>query len=316
MAAKSSDLDDQKSGINIQTDGHTLTPPSGWNGLEEAEAFGSSPSCSPSQSPVRKPKPDHPETQYCLEIKVISTKDGGMTPPHPHTWQVPVVEDMVWDGKSSLTEAEVTGPGQAILFYGWWSLGEGLGLGKVRDALLTLSGAISWVSKQALLSANLISLVEGWRLITQAITKRCTEPRRPGCPRSIPPASTPFNFSNQGQSPWLAGPSTPIEQWGMPKWDPRLLYQKQGQALQKDWGQGQQELWPAPHPLPSPSPDSGFESDQISVSTSSMTSAMSDGSGGSRHSHHGWWCCRGSRGHMKINLPVFKDEDTKDTVNY
>ena len=32
MAARSSDLDDQKSGVVIQTKGHTLTPLSGQNG--------------------------------------------------------------------------------------------------------------------------------------------------------------------------------------------------------------------------------------------------------------------------------------------
>ena len=49
--------------------------------------------------------------------------------PH-HAWQELVVEDMVQDGKSSLTEAVVTGPGRAILFYGWQPLGEGLSLGE------------------------------------------------------------------------------------------------------------------------------------------------------------------------------------------
>ena len=74
MAAKSSGLDDQKTGVKIQTEGHTHTPPSGWNGPEETEVFGSTPSHSPSQSPARKPIPDHHETWYCLEIQVISTK--------------------------------------------------------------------------------------------------------------------------------------------------------------------------------------------------------------------------------------------------
>ena len=73
MAARSSDLDDQKSGVNVQTESHTLTPPSGQNGPEETEAFGSAPSCSPSESPARKQMPDHPETQYCLEIQVTLT---------------------------------------------------------------------------------------------------------------------------------------------------------------------------------------------------------------------------------------------------
>ena len=110
------------------------TPSHHWmtqHGPKETEVFGSTPSHSPSQFPVRKLTPDHPWTQYCLEIQVISTEDGETTPPPPHTWQAPVVEDMVWDGKSSLTEAVVMGPGWAVLFYGWWSLGEGLSLGEV-----------------------------------------------------------------------------------------------------------------------------------------------------------------------------------------
>ena len=65
MAASSSDLDDQKPGVNIQTEGHTLTPPSGWNGPEDPEAFGSTPSCSPSQSLARKLTPD------CLRLGIV-----------------------------------------------------------------------------------------------------------------------------------------------------------------------------------------------------------------------------------------------------
>ena len=79
--------------------------------------------------------PNHPETQCCLEIQVILTEDGGTTPPSPHAWQVPVVEDMHQDGKSGLTEAVVMGSGWAILSYGRQSLGKGLSLGKVHDAI-------------------------------------------------------------------------------------------------------------------------------------------------------------------------------------
>ena len=95
MATRLIGLDDQKPGVNIQTKGHTLTPPSSQNGPEDPEAFGSTPSHSPSQSSARKPTPDWPETQYCLEIQVTSTKDGGVMPPPLHAWQVPVVENMV-----------------------------------------------------------------------------------------------------------------------------------------------------------------------------------------------------------------------------
>ena len=94
MAARLRDLDNQKSRVNIQTEGHTLTPPSSQNGPEETGALGSTPSHSSSQSPVRKPTPDHPGTWYCLEIQVISTEDRGTTPPPLHAWQAAVVENM------------------------------------------------------------------------------------------------------------------------------------------------------------------------------------------------------------------------------
>ena len=63
--------------------------------------------------------PDCPGTQYCLGIQVISTEEGA-SPPPLHAWQMPVVDDMLHDGRSGLTEAIVMGPGWAVMFYGWW----------------------------------------------------------------------------------------------------------------------------------------------------------------------------------------------------
>ena len=51
------------------------------------------------------------------------------------------------------------------------------------------------------------------------------------------------------------------------------------------------------------------------MSTSLSVSSRSNRLGGSRWMHHGW-CCRKLGGPMKINLPIFKDEDTKDAVTY
>ena len=53
-----------------------------------------------------------------------------MIPPPTHTWQAPIVEDMVQEGRVGPMEAIVTGPGWAVLFYGWLSLGEELNLGE------------------------------------------------------------------------------------------------------------------------------------------------------------------------------------------
>ena len=43
---------------------------------------------------------------------------------------------------------------------------------------------------------------------------------------------------------------------------------------------------------------------------------MSERLRGSRCLHHGQQPHREPRGHIKINLPVFKDEDTKDAITY
>ena len=161
MAARLSDLDDFKPGIKIQNEDHTFTLTNGQNGQENPEAFGSAPLHSPSWSPARKPTPNQPETWYCLEIHIISTEDEKVIRPLPHAWQVLIVEDMVQEGRTDLTEAVVTSPGWAVLFYRWHLLGGGLSLGEVRDAAFTLSGIIAWVGKEAQLNTKPISLGEG-----------------------------------------------------------------------------------------------------------------------------------------------------------
>ena len=64
-------------------------------------------------------------------------------------------------GRPGLTEAIVTGLGRAVLFYGRWSMGEGLSLGEVRDATFTLTGAGTWVGKPTYLAADPLTIQEG-----------------------------------------------------------------------------------------------------------------------------------------------------------
>ena len=92
---------------------------------------------------------------------MILTEQVGVAPPPPHAWTVPVVEDMLHHGRSGLTEAVVMGPGRAVLFYGRWSLGEGLSLGEVRDITFTFTVAGNWVGKLANLAAYHLTLWEG-----------------------------------------------------------------------------------------------------------------------------------------------------------
>ena len=143
-----------QSSDQAQTEGQNLAPP---NDPEETETSFSTPLHSWSQSPVRRPMSDCPDTQYCLEIQVILTEEGGAMPPTPHTCQVSLVEDMLCDSKSGLIEAIVIGPGWAILFYGRQLLGEGFCLGEAQDTMFTLSGTCSWFDKQAEPNTNALA---------------------------------------------------------------------------------------------------------------------------------------------------------------
>ena len=194
----------------------------------------------------------------------------------------------------------------------WQSLGEGLSLGEAWHTTFTLSGTVTWVSKPAQLSTKLASLGKGWWLIAQAITEGCIEPRGPWCPHSIPPASTPFNFHNQDSSPQPANIPVVAEWWEVPRLSPCLAHQEQGWY----WDWRPQELWVDSPQSPLLSSDHVFESDRSSASTSSSVASVSERLGGTRHPYHGWRPCRETGGHVKINLSVFKDEDTKDAITY
>ena len=102
------------------------------------------------------------------------------------------------------------------------------------------------------------------------------------------------------------------EWWQVPQLRPRAGQQEWVWALQQgcNWGQRQWEQWVAPPQKPLLSSDHRFESDRSTASTSSSVSSMSERLGGLRCPCHGWCPCWEPGGHMKINLPVFKDEDT------
>ena len=122
------------------------------------------------------------------------TEELGAAPPPPLAWMAPVVEDMRHHNRTGLTEAVVMGPGKAILFYGRWSLGEGLSLGEARDATFTLKGASSWVAKLAHLATDPLTIWEGQQVITQAITECWIDARGPGHPCSHLATPQPFRF--------------------------------------------------------------------------------------------------------------------------
>ena len=112
-----------------------------------------------------------------------------------------------------------------------------------------------------------------------------------GCPRDSPMKYTPRDASSDCQ---------PLQHQPL-----------RGQDCNRCW---RDQRLPPPQ-LPSPSPDCGFESGRSSLSMALLMLSMSDRSEGSWHNQQGRQH-REDGAHMKINLPVFKDEDAKDAVTY
>ena len=110
------------------------------------------------------------------------TEELGTIPPPSHSWMATLVEDMLQEARTGLTEAVVIGPGRAALFYGRHSMGEGLKVDKARDATFLLTGAGMWVGKSAYLTADLMTIQEGKRAIAQAVSDNRVKARKWGIP--------------------------------------------------------------------------------------------------------------------------------------
>ena len=278
MAAKSSNLLDKTSGANLQTDGHVDVPTQSAKDLQEPEEEDSSPSHSPSWSPVQRPMSSCPNIKYCLEIQVTLAEELGAILPPSHSWTAPLVEDMLCNARTGLTEAVVTSPGRAVLFYRRHSMGKGLMADKDRDATFLLTGAGTWVGKLAYLTADPMTIQEGKRAIAHAIPDHQVKARGPGHPHVNLPVQQPFQFS-----PPRSSPPKDVSEDGSSDYLPSPHWPTRGWECNRH----QRDQRPQPPQFPSPSPDHGFERNRSLLSTMSLMSSRSDWSDGSRHSRQG-----------------------------
>ena len=199
----------------------------------------------------------------------------------------------------------VIGSGRAVLFYGRCSLGEGLKADKVRDAAFLPTGAGTWVGKSAYLTADPMTIPEHKRAIAQAVSHNRVKERGLGGLCVNPPVQQPFQFNAQRMS-------LPKDVSGGCSSDyPQMPCQpSRGQECNRRW----RDQRPQSPRFPLPSLDCGFKSDRSSFSMTSSMSSRSDHSDRSRHSRQSRW--HQEETCMKLNLPIFKDEDAKDAVTY
>ena len=306
MVTRSSNLEDQRSWVILLTEGHGGMETQWWKDTEEIGVTGSSPSCLPSWSLARRPLPNCLYMKYCIGIHVTLTEETGAVLPPSHTWTAPLVEDMLCYARTGLTEAMVTGPGRAVLFYGRHSLGVDLSPEESRDATFMLTGVGTWVGKATFLAADPLTIQEGWWEIAQAMTKCQIRARGPRHAHVNPLTPEPFRFDW-----WVDSPQRDIPRDANS--DHKLLPQQPSMGQNHNRHRRDQGFQPPQTPLPSP--DCRFESNRSSVWTTSSMSSLSDQSEGSQYPQRGrWW--GEARAHMKINLPIFKDKDAKDAVAY
>ena len=169
-----------------------------------------------------------------------------------------------------------------------------------------LTGAGTWVGKPAYLAAEPLTIQEVWQEIARALTKCQIKVRGSRHPHVNLSTPQPFRFDQQGDSPQKDTPRDANS-------DHQLSPHQPLRGQKCNWCRRDQGL-PPPQP-PSPSPDCRFESHRSSASMVSLMLSLSDSSKGSEHPWQGRWC--GEAGaYMKINLPIIKDEDTKDAVTY
>ena len=185
-------------------------------------------------------------------------------------------------------------------------MGEGLTTDEARDATFLLTGAGMWVGKLAYLTADPMTIQEGRRAIAQAVSDCQVKAREPGCHHGNLPAQQPFQFDPPRSSPLKDASGDGGSNHQLLPCQP-----SRGREHNKHW----RDQRPQSPQFPSPSLNRGFESDQSLLSMTSSMSSRSDRSGGPQHprrgrQHQGEGAC------MKINLPIFKDEDAKDTVTY
>ena len=212
---------------------------------------------------------------------------------------------MLHKARTGLTKVVVIGPGRVVLFYGRHSMGEGLRVDEARDATFLLTGAGMWVGKLAYLTTDPVTIHKGRRAIAQAISDNRVKARGPRHPFVNLLAHQPFCFNSLRNSP----PKDMLRD-DSSDYPPSPHRPSRGHKCNRWWRDcGPQLPW-----FPLPSPDCGFESDRSSLLMTSSVSSRSDHSDESRHSRWGRW--HWEETHMKINLPIFKDEDAKDAVTH
>ena len=131
-----------------------------------------------------------------------------------HWWWKICYETLELDLQKQLLLAQV----KQYSFMGDVPWGEGLKVAEARDAAFLITDSGTWVGKPAYLTTDPMTLLEGRRAITHAISDQRAKARGPGCPRVNLLAQQPFRF-DVSRTPPPKGLQAQRDSDGMtPKW--------------------------------------------------------------------------------------------------
>ena len=100
---------------------------------------------------------------YCIHIRVTLGEGRGDQLPSPHAWTGSLITDIFQQClEKRITKAVVLAPGEAILFFGRWSLNEGLPHRKAKDVAFSMTGPIIWAERQVQVKTTVDVVQEGY----------------------------------------------------------------------------------------------------------------------------------------------------------
>ena len=115
---------------------------------------------------------------YCVHVRVTLGEWGGNQPLTSHAWIGLLIADLFQDGlEEQITVAVVLAPGETILFFGQWSLKEGIPLRNARDVEFSFTGPVNWAGRTAQVEATVNTVQEGYWTIADTVVEKRTKAR-------------------------------------------------------------------------------------------------------------------------------------------
>ena len=259
----------------------------------------------------------YPDNQkhYCVHIRVILGEGRDDQPPPSHAWSWLLITDILQEACPGdwISKAVVLVPGEAILFFGRCSLREGLLCSSAEDVELGLRGPVNWAVRTVQVEAIINTIQEGCQVMMDAVMEKKTMARGLGHPwgsrGATQSSAATCNIDN-----WM---------WGLDEGTSDREVGRAGDILAEKYGWdsahalcvgggGRWHRWQGtpgvPRCLSGGWPFSVGWSSDCGSNWSSLHSTMMRASSGSLHAGRDLW--------VKVTLPAFKDEKSKDVVTY